>query len=515
MEVRLDRSRSTTQFKTMIDPSMNKMEQLLSSFETLAQYRDLRVSRDIFWNIGTQESPIRGPKLFPRGSLQMEHIQAAKRAFKKMGRVCFPEDDLFEFIEIEDEALLEALCTDLEDALYAFPGEVIDSDAVKRDLVRFIRQTDFNSLTLSELHKIKAYAPTVYACALQTAILTMKIVKDTGGNETEISDAGLSGLLCNVSLANFGMWDLLDFESKPLDESAWKQIKQHPLESASLLTYSGANKGAVDAVMWHHENIDGSGYYGLQWKEIPELAKILRASESYVSMTNRVYKEKMDIPVALAELHRYAGRHYEPRIVAFITTYFKDSLDLSHYDPGLLKRIIKHYLIFRQSLTSYNASSRPVDEYPYISGLLHEYSSLSKILHDLRSPLQGAQGYFELFCLANHGLTKEDPEFLSLIMKMKDLNKELKAALNTCQTLDLQDMPKDYNEKAVRSALTGIQVKENLETVKDLITRFSESSKSIRLASDHPPLSERIERLDYLESLVMAVFKCRDIVESI
>lgn len=51
-----------------------------------------------------------------------------------------------------------------------------------------------------------------------------------------------------------------------------------------------------DAAMKHHENIDGSGYpHGLKGDEIPQIARLIRVAESYVSLSSkRSYRDAMD-----------------------------------------------------------------------------------------------------------------------------------------------------------------------------------------------------------------------------
>lgn len=59
-----------------------------------------------------------------------------------------------------------------------------------------------------------------------------------------------------------------------------------------------------DAAMKHHENIDGSGYpNGLKGDEIPQIARLIRVAESYVSLSSkRTYRDAMDKESAVAAL---------------------------------------------------------------------------------------------------------------------------------------------------------------------------------------------------------------------
>lgn len=71
-----------------------------------------------------------------------------------------------------------------------------------------------------------------------------------------------------------------------------------------------------DAAMKHHENIDGSGYpQGLKGDEIPQIARLIRVAESYVSLSSkRSYREAMDKESAVAVL-RDQPQFYDLEVV--------------------------------------------------------------------------------------------------------------------------------------------------------------------------------------------------------
>ena len=59
-----------------------------------------------------------------------------------------------------------------------------------------------------------------------------------------------------------------------------------------------------DAATKHHENMDGSGYpRGLEGGEIPQIARIIRVAESFVSISSRrLYRAEVDKDTAIAKL---------------------------------------------------------------------------------------------------------------------------------------------------------------------------------------------------------------------
>ena len=71
-----------------------------------------------------------------------------------------------------------------------------------------------------------------------------------------------------------------------------------------------------DAAMKHHENIDGTGYpQGLKGDEIPQIARLIRVAESYVSLSSkRSYRGAMDKETAVNTLKEQPG-FYDQEVV--------------------------------------------------------------------------------------------------------------------------------------------------------------------------------------------------------
>jgi putative nucleotidyltransferase with HDIG domain len=70
-----------------------------------------------------------------------------------------------------------------------------------------------------------------------------------------------------------------------------------------------------EIVRWHHERADGSGYPdGLHGDEIPQAVRIVALAETFDAMTSeRAYRERMSVGVALQELIRMTPQKYDPQ----------------------------------------------------------------------------------------------------------------------------------------------------------------------------------------------------------
>lgn len=98
--------------------------------------------------------------------------------------------------------------------------------------------------------------------------------------------------------------DLLS--STTLTEEEKEAMKEHVNLAEKYLSFVPKKYWSVfeDAAMKHHENIDGTGYpKGLKGEEIPQIARLIRVAESYVSLSSRrSYRGAMDKESAVAAL---------------------------------------------------------------------------------------------------------------------------------------------------------------------------------------------------------------------
>jgi HD-GYP domain-containing protein (c-di-GMP phosphodiesterase class II) len=94
-------------------------------------------------------------------------------------------------------------------------------------------------------------------------------------------------------------------------------IRRHPQDGAALVGRLDGYGPVADAILYHHENIDGSGYpAGLIGNEIPLASRILAICSAYDTMTAReTYRQPMTPQDAIAELRRVSGRQLDGELV--------------------------------------------------------------------------------------------------------------------------------------------------------------------------------------------------------
>jgi HD-GYP domain-containing protein (c-di-GMP phosphodiesterase class II) len=103
-----------------------------------------------------------------------------------------------------------------------------------------------------------------------------------------------------------------------LTEEEKQAMKEHVNLAEKHLEFVPKKYWSVfeDAAMKHHENIDGTGYpNGLKGDDIPQIARLIRVAESYVSLSSkRSYRGAMDKESAINTLKEQSG-FYDQEVV--------------------------------------------------------------------------------------------------------------------------------------------------------------------------------------------------------
>jgi len=124
-----------------------------------------------------------------------------------------------------------------------------------------------------------------------------------------------------------------------LTDDEMDQMRHHPLIGANILKPVAFPWAITPVVRHHHEHYDGTGYpAGLTGEEIPLLARILTAADSYEAMTaDRPYRAGRSAAEAIEEMHRFSGSQFDPRVVDILSAIVEE-LELT--GDGLLSESI-------------------------------------------------------------------------------------------------------------------------------------------------------------------------------
>lgn len=102
-----------------------------------------------------------------------------------------------------------------------------------------------------------------------------------------------------------------------LTEEEFALIKEHPARSYEVLKPVASLEPVLDAVLYHHENPDGTGYpRGLKREEIPLMAAIVHVVDVFDALTStRSYRGAYQLDRAMEILKHDAGTKLDAEIV--------------------------------------------------------------------------------------------------------------------------------------------------------------------------------------------------------
>lgn len=142
-----------------------------------------------------------------------------------------------------------------------------------------------------------------------------RIAKQLGLSRNETLLVSRSGLVHDIGKITTPL-EILTAE-RALDDDEWVIMRRHTLEGVAMLETVPELQDMLPAVRWHHERMDGRGYPdGLDGTRIPLSARIVSVADAFNAMVaRRPYREPLSPIVAIEELKRHSGSHFDTPIV--------------------------------------------------------------------------------------------------------------------------------------------------------------------------------------------------------
>ena len=116
-------------------------------------------------------------------------------------------------------------------------------------------------------------------------------------------------------IGKIGTPDSILNKTGPLTDEDWAVIRQHPERGKHILEKTSFRE-ICDVVLYHHERMDGRGYYGVPADRIPLESRIIAVADTFSALyADRVYRKKYSFDEALAILRLSAGTQLDPLVV--------------------------------------------------------------------------------------------------------------------------------------------------------------------------------------------------------
>ena len=202
-------------------------------------------------------------------------------------------------------ALATGTVESLQDRLRS--GAELDAQEAAEILLQLVAALDrHDRITRGHAERVRGYAAS--------------LGRQIGLSRDDLDRLNWSALLHDIGKLEVDR-EILNKAGRPTDEE-WAKLRRHPLDGEQLVAPLRGWLGEwIDAVGYHHENWDGTGYpRGTAGEAIPLAGRIVAIADVYDVVTSaRSYKEPAAPADARAELVRCSGAQFDPRLVrAFV-----------------------------------------------------------------------------------------------------------------------------------------------------------------------------------------------------
>ena len=169
--------------------------------------------------------------------------------------------------------------------------------------------------------------------AMHVANLAAEIGSALGLSAAERKELRLAGLVHDVGMISLSQ-EIAD-AGQPLSHEEMLVIQQHPRIGWEIAAAANFGASVQEAVLNHHERMDGSGYAGLRGDQVSLEARILAVCEVFDSMTHReYYGGSSTLQDAVAELRTNAGTLYDPDVVRTLLAHLDSKVASAALDLG-------------------------------------------------------------------------------------------------------------------------------------------------------------------------------------
>ncbi|MHB8840672.1 MAG: HD-GYP domain-containing protein [Candidatus Aquicultor sp.] len=152
----------------------------------------------------------------------------------------------------------------------------------------------------------------------RVAVFAELIGHELGLSPEQVDHLRIAGHLHDIG--KVAISELILKKTEPLTDRELQELKLHTIIGERIVAKTGLQLIA-QAVLYHHERLDGSGYpYGLKGDEIPLYARIVAVADSFeVMVSNRPYKKAFTVEEALKELEDNSSTTLDRNIVRVLT----------------------------------------------------------------------------------------------------------------------------------------------------------------------------------------------------
>ena len=187
------------------------------------------------------------------------------------------------------------------------------------NMFKLIGHTKERSIDISEvlIGVIEARDPNLNGHSRHVQELTMLIYANLPSQKKkQLNPVSLEYAALMHDVGKLGVPEKILLKPAKLSEDEWIIMRKHPKIGVKILKPLKSFDDIQSWIMYHHERIDGHGYYGLKSNEIPYASKIIAIADTYSAITmKRSYKPEKTHEEAIEIIKSVAGTQLDAELV--------------------------------------------------------------------------------------------------------------------------------------------------------------------------------------------------------
>ena len=121
-------------------------------------------------------------------------------------------------------------------------------------------------------------------------------------------------------IGKIGIPDAILNKPSALDASEWQYMKLHP-ENGKFILAKTAFEEISDWVYYHHERMDGKGYYEIPAGKIPIEARMICIADAFSALnTDRIYRKRFSCERTIEILSEASGTQFDQELLMYFKT---------------------------------------------------------------------------------------------------------------------------------------------------------------------------------------------------
>ena len=200
----------------------------------------------------------------------------------------------------------------------------IASEVTNRQLFVKLDESNFN-VVQSLTRALEAKDAYTEGHSARVTKYSVAIARQLGYPPERIHQLRYGAMLHDIG--KIGISDVIINKTSRLTDEEFSEIKSHAEIGYKILDHNSFFADVKDYVRYHHEAMDGSGYYGKKAGEYPEESMIISCADIFDALTSdRPYRKALPFEVAFTEMRKQVGVHFPQHIFDALVNCIRSGL---------------------------------------------------------------------------------------------------------------------------------------------------------------------------------------------